>query len=104
MPISRLCHFLRITVQERSRARGKFQGLLKNLFGLGVHSARRIVPEWQTRSLGDFVFANRAGTGGWYVVELRPNEALAVFLAGDGGSGITGETIYVDCGYNIMGF
>ncbi|MGB2626871.1 MAG: enoyl-ACP reductase [Candidatus Acidiferrum sp.] len=28
----------------------------------------------------------------------------AVFLISDGGSGITGETIYVDCGYNIMGF
>lgn len=30
--------------------------------------------------------------------------ATAVFLASDGASGITGETIYVDCGYNIMGF
>jgi len=28
----------------------------------------------------------------------------AVFLASDLASGITGETIYVDCGYNIMGF
>jgi enoyl-[acyl-carrier protein] reductase I len=30
--------------------------------------------------------------------------ATAVFLLSSGGSGITGETIYVDCGYNIMGF
>jgi enoyl-[acyl-carrier protein] reductase I len=30
--------------------------------------------------------------------------ATATFLLSDGGSGITGETIYVDCGYNIMGF
>jgi enoyl-[acyl-carrier protein] reductase I len=30
--------------------------------------------------------------------------AAAAFLLSDGGSGITGETIYVDCGYNIMGF
>jgi enoyl-[acyl-carrier protein] reductase I len=30
--------------------------------------------------------------------------ATAVFLLSDAGSGITGETIYVDCGYNIMGF
>jgi enoyl-[acyl-carrier protein] reductase I len=30
--------------------------------------------------------------------------ATAAFLLGDAGSGITGETIYVDCGYNIMGF
>jgi enoyl-[acyl-carrier protein] reductase I len=28
----------------------------------------------------------------------------ALFLASGLGSGITGETIYVDCGYNIMGF
>jgi enoyl-[acyl-carrier protein] reductase I len=29
--------------------------------------------------------------------------ATAAFLLSEGGSGITGETIYVDCGYNIMG-
>ena len=28
----------------------------------------------------------------------------AAFLLSDAGSGITGETVYVDCGYNIMGF
>jgi enoyl-[acyl-carrier protein] reductase I len=28
----------------------------------------------------------------------------AAFLLSDAGSGITGETIYVDCGYNVMGF
>jgi enoyl-[acyl-carrier protein] reductase I len=28
----------------------------------------------------------------------------AAFLAGDGSSGITGEVIHVDCGYNIMGY
>ena len=28
----------------------------------------------------------------------------AAFLLSDAGSGITGETIFVDCGYNIMGF
>jgi len=28
----------------------------------------------------------------------------ATFLLSSAGSGITGETIYVDCGYNIMGF
>jgi len=28
----------------------------------------------------------------------------AAFLRSEAGSGITGETIYVDCGYNIMGF
>ena len=30
--------------------------------------------------------------------------STAAFLLSEGGSGITGETIYVDCGYNIMGF
>jgi enoyl-[acyl-carrier protein] reductase I len=30
--------------------------------------------------------------------------ATAAFLLSDAGSGITGETIYVDCGYNIMGY
>jgi enoyl-[acyl-carrier protein] reductase I len=29
---------------------------------------------------------------------------LALFLASDLATAITGETIYVDCGYNIMGF
>jgi len=30
--------------------------------------------------------------------------STAAFLLCNAGSGITGETIYVDCGYNIMGF
>jgi enoyl-[acyl-carrier protein] reductase I len=30
--------------------------------------------------------------------------ATAAFLLSDASSGITGETLYVDCGYNIMGF
>ena len=30
--------------------------------------------------------------------------STAAFLLSDAGAGITGETIYVDCGYNIMGF
>jgi enoyl-[acyl-carrier protein] reductase I len=37
-------------------------------------------------------------------VDVKEVASTAVFLAGEGGSGITGETIYVDCGYNIMGF
>ncbi len=37
---------------------------------------------------------------------VDPSEvgSTAAFLLSDGGSGITGETVYVDCGYNIMGF
>jgi enoyl-[acyl-carrier protein] reductase I len=30
--------------------------------------------------------------------------AAALFLSSDLASGITGETLYVDCGYNVMGF
>lgn len=37
-------------------------------------------------------------------VDVNEVASTAVFLASDAGSGITGETIYIDCGYNIMGF
>jgi enoyl-[acyl-carrier protein] reductase I len=35
-------------------------------------------------------------------VETSEVGSTAVFLASDMGSGITGETIYVDCGVNII--
>ncbi|MBV9087821.1 MAG: SDR family oxidoreductase, partial [Acidobacteriaceae bacterium] len=37
-------------------------------------------------------------------VEVAEVANAAVFLASDAASGITGEVLYVDCGYNIMGF
>jgi len=37
-------------------------------------------------------------------VEASEVGGTAAFLLSPAGSGITGETIYVDCGYNIMGF
>jgi enoyl-[acyl-carrier protein] reductase I len=37
-------------------------------------------------------------------VEVNEVGSTGVFLASDSSSGITGEVIYVDCGYNIMGF
>jgi len=37
-------------------------------------------------------------------VDVNEVADTAVFLASDLSSGVTGETIYVDCGYNIMGF
>ena len=37
-------------------------------------------------------------------VDVAEVGSTGVFLASDASSGITGETIYVDCGYNIMGF
>ena len=38
------------------------------------------------------------------VVSVSGLAGLALFLASDLATAITGETIYVDCGYNIMGF
>jgi len=37
-------------------------------------------------------------------VDVNEVAETAVFLASDAGAGITGEVLYVDCGYNIMGF
>jgi len=37
-------------------------------------------------------------------VDVNEVAATALFLASPGGSGITGETIYVDCGTNIIGY
>ncbi|HVI09463.1 MAG TPA: enoyl-ACP reductase [Candidatus Binatia bacterium] len=37
-------------------------------------------------------------------VEVQEVGSTGVFLASNASSGITGEVIYVDCGYNIMGF
>jgi len=37
-------------------------------------------------------------------VETAEVANTALFLASDLSTGITGETIYVDCGYNVMGF
>jgi enoyl-[acyl-carrier protein] reductase I len=37
-------------------------------------------------------------------VDAMEVAGTALFLASDESSAITGETIYVDCGYNIMGF
>jgi enoyl-[acyl-carrier protein] reductase I len=54
--------------------------------------------------LGDMLksHADRAPLG--RNVEVAEVGSTGVFLASDGSSGITGEVIYVDCGYNIMGF
>ena len=37
-------------------------------------------------------------------VDVKEVGATGVFLASDASAAITGEIIYVDCGYNIMGF
>lgn len=55
---------------------------LESLFGLGIHNADTIVPEWQERAVGELVAADAEGAGGWYVMEARPPEVL-VLQAGD---------------------
>src|SRR5436190_6094152 len=54
--------------------------------------------------LGDMLksHAERAPLG--RNVEVAEVGSTGVFLASDSSSGITGEVIYVDCGYNIMGY
>lgn len=54
--------------------------------------------------LGDMLksHAERAPLG--RNVEVAEVGSTGVFLASDASSGITGEVLYVDCGYNIMGF
>jgi len=55
-------------------------------------------------SLGDFlkVVSERAPLK--RNVDPAEVATTAAFLAGDGASGITGEVIHVDCGYNVMGY
>jgi hypothetical protein len=55
---------------------------LENLFGLDIHNSDAIVPEWQERAVGDLVYADATGSGGWYVAELVPGEAF-VLQVGD---------------------
>jgi enoyl-[acyl-carrier protein] reductase I len=54
--------------------------------------------------LGDMLksHAERAPLG--RNVDVSEVGSTGVFLSSDASSGITGEVIYVDCGYNIMGF
>lgn len=55
---------------------------LENLFGLGIHNSDVVVPAWQHRAVGDLVLADAKGSGGWYVMEVLPGEAL-VLQVGD---------------------
>jgi hypothetical protein len=54
---------------------------LENLFRLGIHSAAQVVPDWQRRAVGDLVYADAPGTGGWYVKQVVPNEVLVLQVA-----------------------
>jgi hypothetical protein len=59
---------------------------IENMFGLEVHNAEALVPEYQNLKIGDFVrSAHRGWLGGrfdeiagWYVVTLEPNRTLVL--------------------------
>ena len=54
--------------------------------------------------LGDMLRAHSERSPLRRNVDVNEVGSTGVFLASDASSGITGEVIYVDCGYNIMGF
>jgi enoyl-[acyl-carrier protein] reductase I len=54
--------------------------------------------------LGDMLKAHAERAPLQRNVDVQEVGNTGVFLASDASSGITGEVIYVDCGYNIMGF
>src|SRR6202795_2490191 len=54
--------------------------------------------------LGDMLKSHAARAPLGRNVEVREVGSTGVFLASDASSGITGEVIHVDCGYNILGF
>ncbi len=51
---------------------------LENLFGLEIHSADAIVPEWQRLDVGDMVYADNERKSGWIVVKVVPDETLVM--------------------------
>src|SRR5467141_2325732 len=54
--------------------------------------------------LSDMLKAHRETAPLQRNVEVAEVGSAGVFLASDASSGITGEVLHVDCGYNIMGF
>ena len=67
-------------------------GPIKTLAGRGI------------AGLGEMLKSHAARAPLQRNVDVDEVAATAAFLAGRGAAAITGETIYVDCGYNIMGF
>jgi len=78
--------------KERIRVNAISAGPIKTLAARGIAGFGDMLREHEERApLGRRVEIEEVGRTG-------------VFLASDASSGITGEVIYVDCGYNIMGF
>jgi len=78
--------------KERIRVNAISAGPIKTLAARGIAGFSDMLREHEERApLGRRVEIEEVGSTG-------------VFLASDASSGITGEVIYVDCGYNIMGF
>ena len=67
-------------------------GPIKTLAGRGI------------AGLGEMLKSHAARAPLQRNVDVDEVAATAAFLASRGAAAITGETIYVDCGYNIMGF
>jgi hypothetical protein len=59
---------------------------LERLFLVDIHNADKLEPAWQARTVGDFVRATQPGylggvlgnDLGWYVTEVRPQQALVL--------------------------
>jgi enoyl-[acyl-carrier protein] reductase I len=78
--------------KQRIRVNAISAGPIKTLAARGISG------------LGDMLKAHAERAPLQRNVEVNEVGATGVFLASDASSGITGETLYVDCGYNIMGF
>jgi enoyl-[acyl-carrier protein] reductase I len=78
--------------KERIRVNAISAGPIKTLAARGIAGFGDMLKGHEERApLGRRVDVEEVGSTG-------------VFLASDASSGITGEVIYVDCGFNIMGF
>jgi enoyl-[acyl-carrier protein] reductase I len=78
--------------KQRIRVNAISAGPIKTLAARGISG------------LGDMLKAHAERSPLKRNVDVNEVGSTGVFLASDASSGITGETIYVDCGYNIMGF
>jgi hypothetical protein len=57
--------------------------VLENSLGLGIHSADRILPQFQGLRVGDTIPLEPEG-GGYTVAEIEPNHHLVLFSDGSG--------------------